>query len=247
MCARRGASIFLAVSADELPAARIDPLAVRDRREQVIAALTEHFARDVLDVEEFERRLDVAHRASAVAELDALLADLGPLPTSAALVPRPSEEALARWPAEKRWFAILGGVDRRGKWQVPRRMQVVCVMGGGVLDFREAEFAPGVTELHVVAFMGGLEIVVPPWLAVECDGTAIMGGFEARERGRGEPDPGRGLLRVTGFVMMGGVEIQTRMPGESKRQARKRLKQEKKQLAAGSRAALKAAREDERG
>jgi hypothetical protein len=82
----------------------------------------------------------------------------------------------------------------------------------------------------VTALMGGLEIIVPPWLAVECDATAIMGGFEEMDRGHGEPDPGRALLRITGFAMMGGVSIETRQPGESSRQARKRVKRERKLL-----------------
>jgi hypothetical protein len=123
-------------------------------------------------------------------------------------------------------------------------MKVVCFWGGGSLDFREAQFAPGITELHVTAVMGGLEIIVPPWLSVECDATAIMGGFEELERGHGEPDPGRSLLRITGFALMGGVSIETRLPGESRREAKKRIKKEQKQLAAGPRRALGPGKEE---
>ena len=209
-------------------------VALRDRREQVIAALTEHFSRDVLDVDEFERRIDLAHRATSVAELDELTGDLAPV-TSTSLVPRPSDEALARWPEKKRLIAIMGGFDKKGKWQVPRKMTVVAFWGGADLDFREAQFAPGVTELRVIAVMGGVDIKVPPWLAVECDAAAIMGGFEELERGHGEPDPDRALLRVTGLAMMGGVSIETRLPGESRREARKRIKKEQKLLADGRR------------
>ena len=41
------------------------------------------------------------------------------------------------------------------------------------------------------------------------------------------------LLRITGLVIMGGVEITTRMPGETRREARKREKQEAKALGGG--------------
>jgi hypothetical protein len=212
-------------------------VAVRDRREGVIAALTDAFAQDLLDVDEFDRRIDLAHRAVTVAELETLVADLAARPaTSTALVPQASETALASWPEKRAVRAILGGFNKTGRWSVARKMKVTCFWGGGSLDFREASFAPGVTELHVTTIMGGLEIIVPPWLAVECDATAIMGAFAELDRGHGAPDPDRALLRITGFTLMGGVSIETRLPGESGRQARKRIKKERKQLASGTKA-----------
>ena len=198
-------------------------VALRDRRDQVIATLSEHFANDVLDIDEFDRRVDLAHQARAVVELDALVKDLAPV-ASTALVVSASEEALASWPAQRAVRAIMGGFDKKGRWTVARKLKVTCFWGGGTLDFREAQFAPGVTELAVTAIMGGLEIIVPPWLSVECDTTAIMGGFEELDRGHGAPDPGRALLRIRGFALMGGVSIETRLPGESRRDAKRRLK-----------------------
>lgn len=212
-------------------------IALRDRREQVIATLTESFAHDLFDVDELDRRIDLAHRATALVELDELVKDLAPA-TSTALVPSPPAEVPATWPEKRTLRAILGGFDKKGRWSVARHVKVTCFWGGGTLDFREAHFAPGVTELHVTAVMGGLEIIVPPWLAVECDATSIMGGFDELERGHGSPDPGRALLRITGFALMGGVSIETRLPGESRRAARKRIKKERRKALAGGRHAL---------
>jgi hypothetical protein len=227
-----------AVADEKLPATipRENLIALRDRREVVIAALMEHFTKDVLDVEEFDRRIDLAHQARSMAELDDLVVDLEPV-TSTAMVPRSAEVALDGWPEQKRWLAIMGGIEKKGRWTVPRKMRAIAFWGGGSLDFREAQFAPGVTELHLTAVMGGFEIVIPPWLAVECDASAIMGGFAELERGHGVPDPGRALLRITGFALLGGVSIETRLPGESARQAQKRIRKERK-LAAKAQHAL---------
>ena len=67
----------------------------------------------------------------------------------------------------------------------------------------------------MTSVMGGIAIIVPPHLQVECDGLAILGHFEGMERTTGEPDPDAPLLRITGVAVMGAVEISTRLPGET--------------------------------
>jgi hypothetical protein len=222
-------------------------VAVRDRREQVIAALTEHFAGDRLDIEEFDRRVDRAHLATTIVELDAVLADLPTATASPSPATSPHAMVVRDDPnraRSSRIWMVMGGIERTGQWMVPRTMSAICFWGGGSLDFRDADFGPGVTELNVVAIMGGLEIIVPPWLSVDVDASAIMGGFDERHRAPQAPDPGRPILRVTGLVMMGGVEIETRLPGETKRDARRRAKRERKELETGQRQ-LPAGRRDD--
>jgi hypothetical protein len=97
-------------------------------------------------------------------------------------------------------------------------------MGGVVLDFREALMAPGVTEVWIFTLRGGAEILVPPGLSVESDGVAILGGFEHRDDAPLHDLPDRPLLRLRGLAVMGGVEVSIRLPGESARDARKRLR-----------------------
>lgn len=224
-------------------AAAAGPLvALRDRRDQVIAILTEQFSRDTLDLEELERRLDLAHRADTVVALDRLVGDLEPVAT-AALATRPVDEAaLARWPARKRLTAILGGFEKHGAWVCPRKLSLVAILGGAELDLREAELAPGVTEISITAVLGGVELIVPPWLSVECDATAILGGFEEIHRAPLSPEPDRRILRITGTAILGGVEIHTRLPGESKRDARRRNRREAKVLKDQARGELPEAR-----
>ena len=196
-------------------------VALRGRREMVIDALSTHFANDSLDLDEFEQRVDLAHRATSVAELDELLKDLEPAADaqpSESLVPQAEvqEVAIATRPRGASLVrSILSGVQRKGMWRVPKQLRVVAVMGGVDLDFREAEFGPGVTEVKVKSIMGGIAIIVPPHLQVECDGRAILGVFEGMDRGTGERDPAAPLLRITGVAIMGAVEISTRLAGET--------------------------------
>lgn len=208
---------------------------LRDRREQVIEWLSEQFARDGMELDEYERRIDMVHQATSVAGLEEAMAGLD-LPAaesvapSQALVPRPAEQQLpVPGAARKRVSAILGGVERKGRWVVPEDVRVTAILGGISLDFREALLAPGVTHVHVTAILGGVDIVVPPHVAVQCDGLAIMGGFEEVHRAPAVPDPDRPTLMITGIAMMGGVDIQTRLPGESAWQAWKRERRERRE------------------
>jgi hypothetical protein len=214
-------------------------IALTTARERVIARLSDAFAADDLDLDEFERRLNLAHRAEDVAALDALVADLAqPAPAAApggagqALVPAaPAHGALvpaAQVRPRQKMLALLGSVERRGPWRVARDLTVRSWMGSVVLDFREAELGPGVTCVHIAAIMASVELIVPPWLSVEVEGTSIMGEFEHLERSPRAPDPDAPLVRITGYTVMGAVEIETRLPGESRGEARRRAKRERK-------------------
>lgn len=210
---------------------------LRDVRERSIARLTDAFAHDVLEMDEFERRLSIAHRSNSTEEISALTADLQAEEapdTTALTVPAAVSPLSVR--DSQRLLLIMGGTSRRGQWTPPRKLRIIALMGGAELDFREAALAPGVTEVHITAVMGGVNIVVPPHLAVEMDGSAIMGGFEHSDRAPTHPDPDRPILRVYGLAIMGGVNIETRLVGESESDARRRLRQHRRELAAGRRA-----------
>ncbi len=206
-------------------------------RQAAIDALCEHFANDALSVEDFEARVDRAHRANSTEELRLILADLptGDLPIrredAHQGVAQPARASVPSHRVKERGFmvAALGGVERRGRWIPARENFAVAVMGGIEMDFREALLPPGVTEVWLFTLMGGAEILVPPGLAVESDGVAILGGFEHLEDASLGHDPDAPLLRLRGFALMGGVEVSIRLPGESAREAKRRRRQERKE------------------
>lgn len=226
-------------------------VSLRDARERAIAVLEELFANDALELDEFDRRLTVAHRAGTLAELEGLFSDF---PDRKASLTAPAPQGVARpeggassigqhsalvpvgnVPAQRRLVAIMGGVVREGQWTCPRQLKVTALMGGAVLDFREARLGAGVTEIHITTVMGGAQIIVPPGLSVEIGGTAIMGGFAHMERTPPEADPDRPSLRIDGFALMGGVHVETRLPGENEHDAHRRRRRERKELRAAAR------------
>lgn len=214
------------------------------RRQETIDRLMEHFANDVIPMEEFERRLDFANQARTEGELQHLLADLpaaGPTGQVASPLPTVRRTRAVASPEQVRdtgfIIGILGGGERTGRWIPARKNYVMGVLGGAKLDLREALLGPGVTEVNIFAMCGGVEILVPPGLSVEVDGLAIMGGFSNHSEAPMTFDPDEPFLRVRGLAIMGGAEVQVRLRGETKRQARKRRKLERsearKQLPSG--------------
>jgi hypothetical protein len=199
----------------------------QETRQRTIDALCQHFATETLDNDEFERRVDLAHRVDTVQELRDLVTDLPALadtggvpsaeePTSA---PTPRVRGHAVRPDLVRenqvLVGVLSGAVRKGNWIPPRHLWSVAVMGGVELDFREARMGPGVCELSGFAFMGGVKIIVPPDLQVESGGIGIMGEFECSDEVRAGHDPDAPILRINGVAMMGGVEVKVRSPGET--------------------------------
>lgn len=209
-------------------------------RQRTIDVLCEAFANDELEVEEFERRVEAAHRAGSEEELRRLLSGL---PT-AKLPARAPEGGRAAAPASRaergpapyegdvrEWSlmaGVLGGSTRRGHWVPARQNLAVALMGGCQIDLREARLPPGETEIYVVAFWGGIEIIVPPWVRVETSGIGIMGGFDHRSDAHADAPPDAPVVRISGMALMAGVEVSVRYPGETAKDVRRRRKDERK-------------------
>ena len=101
-------------------------------------------------------------------------------------------------------------------------------MGGISLDLREAVLGSGVTDVNVLAVLGGIEIIVPPEMAVEVDGMAVLGGFEYQTDSPLRSNPDLPMLRVRGLAILGGVHVEVRLPGETSREAKKRRRLERR-------------------
>lgn len=205
-----------------------------EERQATVDRLCAHFARDAMNTTELERRLDIAYAARTRAELVALERDLPalrsetrppvPAPAPAAAVPvdpaRPVQE-------NDLIVSIWGATERKGSWVPPRQLTAVTVMGGTDLDFRQATFATEAVSVRLLALMGGVDIVVPPGVRVEWGGIALMGGVTMPEPDT-PPAPDAPVIRLSGLVCMGGVDVVERHPGESARDARKRIRNDRK-------------------
>ena len=185
-------------------------------REVVVSRLSAAFADDVLEIDEFERRLTKVYEATTSQALVALTRDL----------PQPVDDAAATGskavaPAGSRALdvdrapvqtirSVLSSVERDIGGVMPAVLDVRSAFGSVELDLRDAVFPPGVTEIQVRAVFGNVEIDLPENVDIENDGRAVVGSFAVRRRRRTRstdesPAP---IVRITGRALCSNVEIE---------------------------------------
>jgi hypothetical protein len=201
------------------------------RRERAVAILSEGFARNLMGIEEFERRVAEAHGAGTLAELDRLIDDI-PEELHAVSLPqggrvRGSESEQGRRGSEDRsqrrsppaWesssdeqgiYGVMMSRRLRGGWLKSRVVAVRTLMSSTELDFRDVEMPPGEVEVRVTCLMSSVTITVPEHLAVQADVVPVLGelkeGRRVRVAARGETPS----LLITGVAIMSEVRIRTR-------------------------------------
>ena len=166
-------------------------------RIQVAQMLTDAAAQGRLTMDEYEERLAKAYAASTYGDLARLSADLPEFVAMSNCGPRKPAPSTVL-------LAILSGFERRGRWNVPKRLTAFALFGGGVIDLRYADFTSPDVEIHTISIFGGQTILVPPEVNIDVHGHGVMGTFDhIGEQGT----PGAPHVTVRGFSLWGSVGI----------------------------------------
>lgn len=153
-----------------------------------------------LQLKDYEERLSKAYAATTYEELDQLRADLQGCSTvnpRRGGTPNPAPSTLL--------LALVSGFERRGRWNVPRKLTTFTLCGNGVLDLRYADFTSTEVDIHAMSIMGVQNILLPPEVNVEVHGHGLMGNFHRGALGQGTP--GAPTVHIRGFSLWGGVGI----------------------------------------
>jgi uncharacterized protein DUF1707 len=180
-------------------------------RDQTAELLRRAAAEGRISFDELDERIGQAYAAKTFADLEALTSDLpgpgvrAPAPAAPRFQPPEIPEGT---PAPSFSVAILSGAQRAGPWLVPPSYTAVAVLGGVELDLRHARFTAAEVTIRAFSLLGSISITVPEDMDVDVSGIGFMGAFDHRASGPGAPGAPR--VRVVGFAMMGGVEVQRR-------------------------------------
>jgi Domain of unknown function (DUF1707)/Cell wall-active antibiotics response 4TMS YvqF len=178
-------------------------------RQQVAEVLREAAAQGRLSFDELDERLAVTFAAKNYAELVPVTADLPAV--SAGNLPAPLSRGLATAPTYNSSFAAMSTTRRQGRWQLGSHHKALALMGGVVLDLREALLTSPEVTIHASTFMGSVDVIVDEHTVVVCDGRAFMGDYsEKRSKTWFEPQRGSPVVRVQGRALMGRVNVKRR-------------------------------------
>lgn len=166
-------------------------------RIQVAQLLTDAAAAGRLPMTEYEDRLAKAYSAQTYGDLARLSADLPGAVNFPNTTCRPAPSSLL--------LAIMSGFERRGRWNVPKKLTTFALFGGGVVDLRYADFTAPDVEIRTYSICGGQTILVPPEVNVDLDGVGVMGNFDRSVNGEGTPGAPR--VHIRGFSLWGSVGV----------------------------------------
>jgi Domain of unknown function (DUF1707)/Cell wall-active antibiotics response 4TMS YvqF len=191
-------------------------------RDRVVDVLRDSLMAGRLTQEEHAERLEATLMAKTLGELEPITQDLvvpGSVPAASRAVSRIPIEVPAR-PEDsfESMVAIFGGGDRKGRWRVKRRTNVLAVFGGYDLDMTDAVFEGREVVVSTFAMFGGVNITVPDGVEVRNQGSGIFGGYGAE--GSENPDPNAPVVVLKGVAIFGGVGGET----ASKRRSRDKKK-----------------------
>lgn len=166
------------------------------RRQHALDALSARYAQGVLDDAEFESALREIRTAPTETELSTAIERYAPRTTVGRSTPVPSGPS-------QTVYAVLSERHMTGDWITSRYVTATTVMGEMTLDLRDVMLT-GDTQLHVVAVMGEVKILVPPEMSVDNQVSAFLAEHIDKVGSRRLGGP---TLRITGTALLAEVSL----------------------------------------
>ena len=180
-------------------------------RENTIQALTKAFEQGVMNLEEYDERVELATAARSSGELSVLTKDLPAAKAAYSSVPANR----APTPGSGKVLTVFGNKKRHGAWVLPNFLKVTAVFGTAWLDLREVAWPDGEVEVRCKSVFGKIVLIIPPQVNVDCRGSGMLGDFnDALDPFSGERT--RDLV-VSGSSIFGSVILKTGYPKGSGR------------------------------
>lgn len=181
------------------------PLRASDaERERIAAVLHGSATEGRITLEELSERLRLAYAARTQPELEAIVEDL---PGRDAASSEAGRTRAWRWTV-----AVIGNEERGGHWRPGADTRALALIGDCTLDLRQAQLESGVLHITAIALLGDVRVLVPPGVAVELEGIALLGDKNYRLGEAPAPPPGAPRVRVKGYAVLGDVTVMSKPP-----------------------------------
>lgn len=166
-------------------------------REQAVQRLNDAVAEGRLTVTEFDDRVAAVLRARTASEVAPHLADL-----PGAQAPPAVEQADLR--------ATMSNLHRKGRWVLPRRLNVSSKAGSVKLDLTSAVVSHPVLEISLDVYAGSTTLILPAGASVDVDqveSNMVASSVSVRKVPRSPTAVGNPHVVVTGKQWAGSLVV----------------------------------------
>jgi len=197
-------------------------------REKVLDALSKAYVNSLLDTEEYENRVELAHKSRTVEELTELVHDfpdkheiVAPfLPQASRQRTSESLSSTQKRPLSKmpqptgerklKGLTLLGNKYLLARDCVDQPGFAFTAVGDLIMDLRDIK--PGqIVDMTHISLIGDLKIMLPEGVKVEQNYMVLIGEFKRKFLRRKKPEvegSEQAYLRITGVKLIGDLRIE---------------------------------------
>lgn len=184
-------------------------------RDRVVEVLRVAAGDGRLTADELDERLEAALSARTVSELTALTTDLPPVSATPGTAGAEVKDVVRIEQVHS------GAVERRGRWVVPRKMELAVTYCNVTLDFTDAVVTHDTLRIDVAMTGKTMKLVTRPGVVVDTDGLKLVHSKVTFRRTPANPDtPVTLRVELVGAKIHGRVVVRptrrrfwTRRPG----------------------------------
>jgi len=193
---------------------------VPERRDKIITCLENAYAENNLELDEYERRLDLANKAESIEDLEALVFDFPDHQKPRTLGPAEfiSDES------DELKLAIIGDQHLTAEDFSGKAMKTLSIIGDVSIDIRRFRNSVDPVCIKVYSLSGDTRIIIPRGMKIKNRMKSILGDYElVRNEEKSEDSPekrptasSRKLGKIGRKVRpCGGIHLQVRGPSHS--------------------------------
>ncbi|MBN2050738.1 MAG: DUF1707 and DUF2154 domain-containing protein [Spirochaetales bacterium] len=179
-------------------------------RDRIIRRLETAYAENKFDLEEYEKRLDLAYRAEFIEDLEILVHDFPPQ-QQPGRIDLPDENSEGDGDTK---IAVLGDKHLTAEDFKDKRLQILSIVGDVNIDIRGFRHVVEPIHIKVHSFLGDTRVIIPRGMKVKNRFKSLIGDYELvrNESPEGSPEGSleeqRGICVLEGFSVLGDVSIQ---------------------------------------
>ena len=185
------------------------------KQEEIIDILSKNYARDIIELGEFERRVETAHNARSIEELKTLITDLPEgisgqreKKTGSAEPPFGFRGPSSYEEDDQRVAALFSTRRLQGDWHLGKPVMAFSLFGSIKIDLTELQSPPETIEINVFSALSEIKIRVPSCFKIDNSVLPILGDVKEKNRTRSPVPSKTSVLQISGVVLLGDIKIE---------------------------------------